>query len=71
MSPDECACRCHLSSNLTGVHDQCCPECDPDAYDLCACGAPRYDHPFESPGLRREGACERFRVPPPVYLRQA
>ncbi len=51
-----CGCRCHGGCTDT----YCCPECEPEAYDLCdRCGAHRYQHnATERTGS--PGACARF-----------
>jgi len=53
MRPD-CGCRCHGGP----VDSYCCPECEPEAYDICErCGELRYQH---DPGERTAEACEAF-----------
>jgi hypothetical protein len=54
--PSECRCRCHSGAGQY----YCCPECEPEAYDLCArCSTHRYQH-NEDEREGSTGACESF-----------
>ena len=51
-----CGCRCHPATGLAPGY--CCPECDPDSYELCdRCDFPVYAHNLdERPHC--PGACD-------------